>query len=33
MGEKKEPKAKDKPAHLVIPGVSEQVQKIEAYRI
>lgn len=30
MGEKKEPKAKNKAAHIAIPGVSEQVQKIEA---
>lgn len=33
MGEKKEPNAKNKPAHLAIPGVFEQVERIEAYRI
>lgn len=32
-GREKKPNAKNKPAHLVIPGVSESVQRIEAYRI
>lgn len=33
MGEKKESNARNKPAHLAVPGVSEQMQRIEAYRI